>query len=613
MSFDNPNGLWLLSLAVPILVFHFYKGRIRKMAVPMLLFWEQVIVEEERKTALKRLRHWASLLVALLALVILTSAVSAPNVKGLTRPRARFALILDNTPSMAAQEPDGRTRAQVALDRAREFLGTLAYGDQVSVLDLSGARAPFTSDLEALRKQLAAPRPGPRAAERDRIADALAAGEDVVAILFSDQPPRGVEDWLSNGRLRVVRVGTPRENVGWISGQSSRRPGEKRVTLTLRAESFSETKAEREEVLLLNGKTLARRKLELEPGVPVAREWVLDPATYPGARLEEGGLVEVALEPADAFPVDDVASFVVPPLLPPSVLVVHPGAPSERLMHALETLRAGGLIAQNPGVVPVERYGSLRTRLGEGWIVIFDRVAPPALPERGATLIIGAPGPGGVDKPSVVDWDHEAPPNHRVDYAGLHLRRSRILNGEPLLRSIEGPLATWSARGGRASVELGFPIELEDTDIAARPTFLLMLINFVEWAGYRGLRAFRMQYEMGEPIRAERPLWVDDGELTFAQGDRAERAAVRQGTTSTSPPAGPGFIRMSAAGRTEWAAVNLFDASESDLRERPAGPAGEPLPPPAPWHAKIPYALLAVAAVLTLLVLEWLLYHRGLI
>ena len=70
---------------------------------------------------------------------------------------------------------------------------------------------------------------------------------------------------------------------------------------------------------------------------------------------------------------------------------------------------------------------------------------------------------------------------------------------------------------------------------------------------------------------------------------------------------------MSASGRTEWAAVNLFDESESDLRERPAGPAGAPLPPPAPWHAKIPYAFLAVSAVLALLVLEWLLYHRGLI
>jgi hypothetical protein len=613
MSFENPQGLWLLTLAVPILVFHFYKGRIRKMAVPMLLFWEQIIVEEERKTALKRLRHWASLLVALTALVVLTSAVSAPNVKGLTRSRARYTLVFDNTPSMAALEPDGRTRAQAALDRARDFLGTLAYGDRVSVLDFSGARIPFTSELEALGRRLAVPRPGPRGKEQERIADALSAGDDVIAILFTDQPPEGVDEWISSGRLRVVRVGTPRDNAGWVSGSSSRRPGEKRVTLTLQAESFAAAPVEREEVLLLNGKTLARRKLSLAPGTPVEREWDLDPAKFPGSRLEEGGLVEVTMEPADAFPVDDTACFVVPPLLPPSVLVVHPGTPSEPLMHALETLRAGGLIAQNPGVVPVDRYGSLRSRLGEGWIVIFDRVAPSALPERGATLIIGAPGPGAVEKPALVDWDREAPPNQRVDYAGLHFRRSRILSGEPLLRAIEGSLATWSARGGRASVELGFPIELEETDIAARPTFLMMLINFVEWASYRGLRAFRPEYRMGEPIRAERPLWLDEGELTFAQGDRAERAAVHRGVALLSPTADPGFVRMSASGRTEWAAVNLFDASESDLRERPAGPPGAPLPPPAPWYAKIPYAFLAVAAVLSLLVLEWLLYHRGLL
>src|SRR6185295_4685065 len=132
---------------------------------------------------------------------------------------------------------------------------------------------PFTSDLEGLSKQLALPKPGPRTAERDRVADALAAGDDVIAILFTDQPPRGVEEWLANGRLRVVRVGTPRDNAGWISGLLSRRPGEKRVTLSLKAESFSASKIEREEVLSLNGKPLARRKLDLEPGVPVEREW----------------------------------------------------------------------------------------------------------------------------------------------------------------------------------------------------------------------------------------------------------------------------------------------------------------------------------------------------
>ena len=35
-------------------------------------------------------------------------------------------------------------------------------------------------------------------------------------------------------------------------------------------------------------------------------------------------------------------------------------------------------------------------------------------------------------------------------------------------------------------------------------------------ASRRFLRAFRTEYAMGEPVRAERPLWVDDGELTIA-------------------------------------------------------------------------------------------------
>lgn len=611
MTFEHPQGLWLLALGLPILVFHFYKGRIRKMPVPMLLFWEQVIVEEERQSALKVLRYWTSLAITLLALVLLTSAVSLPNVKGFTRPRARYALLIDNSAAMAATEGGGRTRAEIAVDRARAFLGTLAYRDQASVSDFSGSRLPFTEDLEGLAARMTVPPPGARLPLRDLVGETLAAGEDVVAILFTDRPPAGLDDLLANGRVRVVLVGTPRDNSGWVAGQTSRRAGEKSVTLTLQAQAFSAGAVERDEVLTFNGKPLARRKTKLAPGAPIEREWILDPAKFPGAKLEEGGLVEVALEPADAFPADDVASFILPPLLPPPVIVFHPGEASPMLMHALETLQAGGLIGQNLSKAPMSKYESLRTKLGEGWIIIFDRVAPPVLPDRGASLVLGAPGPGSVEKPSVVDWAREAPPNRRLDYTGLQIRRSRILAGEPLLRSLEGPLATWSSRGGRASVEIGFP--LEESDIAARPTFLLLLINFVDWASWRGLRSFRTEYRMGEPLRAERPLWIEDGELTFAQGDRAERMPVARGRLSTSPTAGPGFVRFGAAGRTEWAAVNLFDAESSDLRAKKEAASGSPLPAPAPWHARVPYAFLAVSGVLALLLLEWLLYHRGVI
>jgi hypothetical protein len=70
-------------------------------------------------------------------------------------------------------------------------------------------------------------------------------------------------------------------------------------------------------------------------------------------------------------------------------------------------------------------------------------------------------------------------------------------------------------------------------------------------------------------------------------------------------------VRIGAAGRAEWTAVNLFDPEESDLRERPEPAAVPGLPPPAPWHARIPYAVLAAAAVLALLLVEWWLFHRG--
>jgi hypothetical protein len=158
-------------------------------------------------------------------------------------------------------------------------------------------------------------------------------------------------------------------------------------------------------------------------------------------------------------------------------------------------------------------------------------------------------------------------------------------------------------------VELGFP--LEESDIAARPAFLMLLLNFVEWAW---TRAFRPEYALGEPVRPERPLWFEEGELTYTQGDRVERSGVHQGFPESPPSVGAGFIRMSAQGRSEWAAVNFFDATESDLRDPEGAPEeGLPLPPPAPWHARMPYAVVAAAAVLVLLLIEGWLYHRALI
>jgi hypothetical protein len=567
MSFGNPSALWLLGLGVPILLLHFYRGRIRKLPVPTLMFWEQVLVEEERRTAIQRLRHYASLLLNLAALVVLTSAVADPRIG---QPK-RIAVILDDTASMGTVEADGRTRLETALERARGVVRSLARGDRVSV----HGRIPFTEDLERVARGLEVPPLARRADAGARVRAVLASGEDVTAVLFTDRVPEGLQD----ERVRVVRVGSVRRNAGWISGVPVRRAGEKKVTLSLEAANFSDARADREAVLFFEGRELERRKLGFAPGERRAVEWVLDPSRFPGAGLEEGGGVRVTLEPADALPLDDSACFVVPPLRPPLVIVFHPGRPNTFLMRALHAMAAEGLVHHEVGEAPAARYPAVRAGLGEGSIAVFDRSAPQEPPGRGGILIFGAPGKGTVvERPSIADWDRRAPPNRWVDYSGLGVRRSRILQGRPLLSAVEGPLATWSSGGGRAVVEFGFT--LEDTN-PMHLAFPMVLFNFVEWAAFRGTRTFAAQHLAGEPL---------DGQ-----------------------PAAPGFVRVGPEGDEELVAVNVFDAAESDLREPSDAPEPPPEPSPAPWHARIPYAVVAAAAGILLLLVEWWLFHRGLI
>jgi hypothetical protein len=587
MSFDRPGGLWLLALAVPVIALHYYRGRVRRMAVPSLLFWEQVLVEEERKSALKRLRHLASLLLSLAALLFLAGAAAGPRVG----EPARWILVLDGSASMRAAGADGRRRIDLALDAARGFLRGRALGDSAAVFDLAGPLLPFTEDLDGLAGRLAEPPPSTGGDLRP----ALAAGTDARVVFFSDRPaPDGVLG---------VRVGAPAENSGWTSGALVRRPGEKKATLSLDLSAFGAPGA-RSEVLLLNGRELARR-----PAAAGAREWALDPGAFPGSRLEEGGLVEVLLEPPDALAEDDAARFVLGPLVPPPVVVFHPGKPDELLMHALQTLRAGGLVGE-VSAAPLSRYAGVAGRIGEGMVAIFDRAVPPALPARGGVLVLGSPRGTLVEKPVIADWDRESPALRGADFAGLRLRRARILDGAPLIRAVEGPVATLERRGGRVLAEFGFSADLAESDLAVRPAFLATLFSFCEWASWRGLRAFPPQARWGEPLRAEARLRPELAELHLETPDRIFRIGARDGRLDESPRLSSGFARLAASDRSEWVAANLFDASESDLQGETVPTAS---PEPAPWPSRVPWTSAAAAVAVLLLLAEAVLFWRVLV
>lgn len=596
MTFDRPLGLWILALALPVLLLHFYKGRVRRLAVPLLAFWDQVLIEEDRRSALRRIRHWAGLLLSLLVLTLLAAAFSGPRLRGWSREPVRWAVLIDTAPRMAAVVSPGRSRGEEALRLARDFIRGRGQGDSVSCPE---PRLDWTMDLEEAARRLELPWRIGSADLESRVREALASGPDVRVVVF------GVRAAPAE-RVTLVTVGGEIENAGWVGGLLQRKPGEARVTLSLKAAIFSAARQLRQEVLLFNGKELARRPLDLEPGAPIERAWVLDPSKFPAAKLGEGGLAEVLLEPADAFPVDDVAAFVVPPLAPPPVLVFHPGKPSELLMHALETMRRGGMLGSEIAPLPVAEWKNWKTKVGEHAVLIFDRVSPDPAPDRGLVLRLGAPGTG-VDKPQITEWDRDSEPFAGLDLSGVMLRRSRLLAGPGgILRAKEGVLATWESRGGFAALELGFA--LEESDFAARPVFLLMLMNLREAWMDGLLHSYPSQTALGQAVTASRPLWIRDGELRAIQGERAERLSVRAGFPEAPIRLGPGFTRLSAEGRSEWVAANLFDASQSDLR---SGAAASPPPPPEPWTSRIPRGAPAALAALLLLVLELALWHRG--
>jgi hypothetical protein len=142
MTFGRPEALWLMALAAPVILAHLYRGRVRLLEVPALFLWEQVLPAEDVRFGFKRVRHLLGLLVALLALALLTSAVADPTVRGLTRVPRRFVLVIDTSREMTAER---LTEAKV---RAREFLGRLARRDTAAIVDGGGVVEPPTDDAE---------------------------------------------------------------------------------------------------------------------------------------------------------------------------------------------------------------------------------------------------------------------------------------------------------------------------------------------------------------------------------------------------------------------------------------------------------------------------------
>lgn len=585
MTFAHPQALWLLALGIPVVVLHFYRGRIRNLLVPSLQLWDALAIDDDRLSALRQLRHHLSLALTLAALVLLAIAAGDPAVRGLTPEPRRVVVVIDTDPAMRAAG-----RLDEAVSKARTLLGGLARGDSAVLYDRSGLLAPATRDKRALSDALRAlPRDLPLLDRAGLLETARRDAAGGTLHVFSPLPGEG-----------VTPVGSPLPNRSLSAPAFALLPsgdGPAALRIRVTATNHSDAPDDAEITVRDRGETAGRTRLSLGPRESREATWTLDPA-----RAAAGALLEFSFPAPDAWPGDDLATLVVPPHAPPAVALLSGADPDPHLLAALDVLARTGQIAL------FRAKDEASARAGAA-VVVYDGVEPAAGGEGGRLVV--APKGGGVESPAIVDWSRDAPFHRRLDYRSVRLRRARIVDGPPLILSDRGPIASWDSRMGAAWIRFGFSFAVEDGDFALRPAFPLFLRDAILWLAHDGLRAFPERVAAGATLSNAKPLAVGRGTARItevAAGSGRSGTAAIDGASLSWPVLRTALIQVEIEGRAEWIAANDPSAGSVDLTAVPGGP-GPAFPDPVPWWRDLPVPTLAAALALLLLLAEWRIYQ----
>lgn len=525
------TGILAGVVAIPLLILlYVLRLRRRTLRIASTMLWDRTAEDLEVNTPFRRLRFTPLLLLQLLAIVLILMALAEPVLDDGGQTTGRTILVIDRSASMAAparaDQPDGPTRLDVALDEARTIVASRTRG--------RGGREPGSVMIVAFDARpavLAAydQRPGVLEAALDTIgvveatADLPAAirlasafgvtgetdeSEPPELILLTDggviRPPATQPLQLAGASLDVRIIGAPDEDgaapdVPWNAGivaASARRAEDDptRVRLFVRVAATAAVPPDGAGPLLarvdLGGLPVASRAVELQPtaavdaaGPPAEASLAFD------LEVPDSATLVVRLTEGDALAADDAAAIRMPPADRPRIIVV---APDARPVGALLAL----LDATDPSVlrtVSPSRFAAEEDP--EADLIVFDRAEDMVLPAV-ASLWFGCT-PVGIARVGVAglpDAEPDAvPPDPDVARRILSWRRTH-----PVLRSVVLDDVAWTGFAGwreppRAEVLArgpDGPVIMEVPAAATRHVLVGVPLNRTNWITDVGFAIF---------------------------------------------------------------------------------------------------------------------------
>ncbi len=637
MRFFHPGVLWLFGLAVPLVALHLYTRRPRPLVVPCLALWNRTLAAHEKRFGIRRLRRVLSLLIHLLVLGLFTLGAARPRPpQDPPLPRA-VLVVADLSASMAALDGGaGLTRMEAAAERARVVLEGLDPTDRVAIVG-AGRRPrlllPLSTGPWRAKRLLHALAPGEPFADLPAALDlsrTIAGGLDHPTILvLTDRS--GADQGLPDD-VSPILAGTTDVNAALVGLRVEQRWGQPQARLFARARNAGDTPLD----AVLSVRWLLRMNAEgTEVGQSSDAGSVhvpLPPRTITNVEMEiasgEGGLLQAHLDARDALPLDDDAYAVVFPHPRPRVVVVAQGDPDPFLVSAL-TVLSGSLASEESYQTTPAALAVLAPNLGPADVVIFDRCSPDREVPLANVVTFGSEGPfapvevgASGQKMSPTTWNRTHPLLAQIALEPLRIGKGRVLvpaAGDEVLASAEkGPILVAGERGRMRVVAFGFAVR--DSNLPLLVAFPLFLKNLFSWFAFDRWLAFRTEGRVGEPIALGQGLreGTTSVELDYTGKWGAQRKTwvceVEGGNPLLPECPWPGFYRARWGGGHQWVAVNFLGPDESALRAASAADAKAPpkferTPPPA-FDAETLWLQLA-AAGMGLLVIEWVLFHRG--
>jgi len=586
----SPQAAYALLAGVALLIVLMYclKPRPLRVRVASNLVWRTLATLQQ--PVLDRWRWWLSLSLALATGLSIALALTRPQAPALGGIARRIAVVLDDSSSMAARGPDGSSRWEHAVDRARRIISGAGLAGEVMVLDTLGRTGtPEWVRPEIALAKLRALAPGSTGLARMPL---VPTGEHIEAHLLTD----GVAHLDVPPEIAVESVFVPADNVAitaFDAKPSLRDPTQYQALVQV----FNASVRAKQVRLVVTGENgfVLDRDMILPAGGAINQ--TIDVTDY------AVGVLRAEVRAAgDGFGFDDVAYGLVAPHRTKRVLLVTAG--NRYLERSLERLPGIALTVMKPA-----QYRATADYDAN----VFDRFAPTEPPAQGALLFRPPPVTWlpaferTALNPVITRWDQSHPLAANVSWRGVNIQRAGLARlsardtqtdvvlasgaGEGVLVAAGGEGARWIAAG----------FALDDSNFAMQPAFPVFLGGALVWLTDRAAILSRGLGHVEVPFA--------DGKVTGPDGRPVAAVSIRGATIFDA--ARSGVFTVASHTNATRVVVNVIDPQYSDVnRSRFAGaPAAVAAAPGLPRFAFEPWVALLALAV-ALLAFEWLAYTR---